>query len=61
MWKVIETDKFNGQAAYEVVRVNGEGRETFRMCAVYADERDAQRIADYWEQKERGGRVLKIQ
>lgn len=60
MWKVIENE-FNGQTAYEVVRVNGEGRETFRMCAVYADERDAQRIADYWEQKERGGRVLKIQ
>lgn len=60
MWKVIENE-FNGQTAYEVVRVNEEGRETFRMCAVYADEREAQRIADYWEQKERGGRVLKIQ
>lgn len=61
MWKVIETDKFNGQKAYEVVRVNGEGRETFRMCAVYASEKEAQRIADYWEQRESEGRVLKIQ
>ena len=33
MWKVVE-NKFNGQTAYEVVRVNEEGRETFRMCAV---------------------------
>lgn len=60
MWKVIENE-FNGQTAYEVVRVNEEGRETFRMCAVYASERDARHIADYWEQRESEGRVLKIQ